>query len=281
MAVLRQEEAVARGAAQGQTLVNAGSDLKVNLEDMPFSVDAGIGSRASLGLLVLETDQTVEHEFRCLLPPSGVALYGARLHNDAVITPESLKSMHSEIAPAARLLPPSVELDAIGYACTSGALFIGESVVADQIGRIRAPSKVTDPVTAVRAALSALNVERIALLTPYQRDINVTLRARLQQRGVAIPVMGSFNEAQDDVVARIDQRSIYAAILALGRSRECDAVFVSCTSLRVAEIAADAERELGKPVTSSNHALAWHMLRLAGINDLMPESGRLFATLAN
>ncbi len=279
MAVLRREEAAAGGPAPFDTFGKDGSDLKLNLEHMPFSVDAGIGWRASLGLLVLETDQTVEYEFRRLLPQSGVALYGARLHNDPVITPESLKLMQKEIAPAARLLPPAVKLAAIGYACTSGALFIGETVVADQIGKIHGDSKVTDPVTAVRAALAALNVKRVALLTPYQSEINATLRASLQQRGVAIPVMGSFNEAHDNVVARIDQRSIHAAILNLGRSRECDAVFVSCTSLRVAEIAADVERELGKPVTSSNHALAWHMLRLAGVNDLMPESGRLFATL--
>jgi maleate isomerase len=29
-------------------------------------------------------------------------------------------------------------------------------------------------------------------------------------------------------------------------------------------------------VTSSNHALAWHCLRLAGYDDLVPGFGRLF-----
>ena len=47
-------------------------------------------------------------------------------------------------------------------------------------------------------------------------------------------------------------------------------------SVRLVEIAADLERELGKPVTSSNHALAWHCLRLAGIEDQLPQWGRLF-----
>jgi maleate isomerase len=49
--------------------------------------------------------------------------------------------------------------------------------------------------------------------------------------------------------------------------------------LRVVEIAAGIEAELGKPVTSSNHAMAWHCLRLAGIEDPQPQFGRLF-TLA-
>ena len=37
-----------------------------------------------------------------------------------------------------------------------------------------------------------------------------------------------------------------------------------------------AEKYLGKPVTSSNHALAWHLLRLAGILDNSENLGRLF-----
>jgi maleate isomerase len=250
--------------------------LKLDLQKLEFNVDAGIGSRASLGLLVLETDQTVEHEFRRLLPQTSVALYCARLHNEPVITPASLQLMEYEIAPAARLLPPAVALASVGYACTSGALFIGESRVADQISSVRQGSKITDPVTAAKAALTTLNVQRVALLTPYLRDINLSLRASFEKRGLNIPVMGSFNEPNDNIVARISAASIRNAIITLGQSSECDGVFVSCTSLRVAELAAEVEHELGKPVTSSNHALAWHMLRLAGVGEQAPQHGRLF-----
>ena len=53
-------------------------------------------------------------------------------------------------------------------------------------------------------------------------------------------------------------------------------VFVSCTSVRLMQAAASIERRLGVPVTSSNHAMAWHCLRLAGIADKLPEFGRLY-----
>jgi maleate isomerase len=36
------------------------------------------------------------------------------------------------------------------------------------------------------------------------------------------------------------------------------------------------EVALGKPITSSNHALAWHCLRLAGVNDALPQFGQLY-----
>jgi maleate isomerase len=184
--------------------------------------------------------------------------------------------MEKLIAPTTRLLTPAVELDAIGYACTSGALVIGEAKVASRVREARPGVPVTDPVSAARAALAALGARRVALLTPYVRRINENLRSALVARGMEIPVMGSFNQEDDNVVARIAPASLAAAIVKLGASEACDAVFVSCTSLRVARIVEEVEAKLGKPVTSSNHALAWHMLRLAGFAKPLPGRGRLF-----
>jgi maleate isomerase len=250
--------------------------LEVDLEHLPFDVDKGVGVRAALGLLVLESDQTIEDEFRAIWPTAGVALYGARLHNDAQITPETLKEMEGLIAPTTQLLPPAVDLSVVAFACTSGAMVIGEPRVAELIRTVRPRAAVTDPVTAAIAALRASKVRRVGLLTPYTSDINARMRASLIARGLDIPVMGSFNEADDDVVARITPRAILDAIVRLGRLPSCDGVFVSCTSLRVARIIEEAEGLIGKPVTSSNHALAWHMLRLAGIDDDIPGFGRLY-----
>ena len=249
-----------------------------NLEHLPFQTDNGIGARAAVGLLVLETDQTIEDEFRAIWPRDGVALYAARLHNDVNITPETLMLMKQEIPPTAKLLPFMTDFKVIAFACTSGALVIGEDAVAELIHTEKPGVKVTDPVTAARAAISSMGVKRVALLTPYLKEINVRLRDSLIARGLDIPVMGSFNEADDDIVARITPEAIRDAIVKIGSQPECDGVFVSCTSLRVAKIAEEAEALIGKPVTSSNHALAWHMLRLAGIDDEIPGFGRLFRT---
>ena len=62
----------------------------------------------------------------------------------------------------------------------------------------------------------------------------------------------------------------------MARSTALDAVFVSCTSLRLTEIVAELEADIGIPVTSSDHAMAWHCLRLAGVKDTVPGVGRLF-----
>ena len=251
------------------------TSLVVNRERMPFTIDAGIGLRANLGLLVLRTDQTIEDEFRFALPPDGIALYEARLYNDAEITPEKLARMWDEI-PATVSLLPAVTFAVVGFACTSGALVIGEEKIAGRVREALPGVAVTDPVTAARAALGALDVSRIALLTPYIGAINHSLRNSLMARGMDIPVMGSFNEPDDNTVARISAESIEQAILDIGATAACDAVFVACTSLRVARIVERVEQRLGKPVTSSNHALAWHMLRLGGVSDELSGKGALF-----
>ncbi len=121
-----------------------------------------------------------------------------------------------------------------------------------------------------------LGAKRIALLTPYVEEVNQMLRRFVEARGIAVPVMGSFNHENDNEVARISQDSIKDAVRDLAREPSVDGVFVSCTSLRVADIVEGLEQELGKPVTSSNHALAWHCLRLAGYGEPVPGFGRLF-----
>ena len=66
--------------------------------------------------------------------------------------------------------------------------------------------------------------------------------------------------------------------ISVGQAEDCDGVFISCTSLRAADIIEEAEQILKKPVTASNHALAWHLLRLAGIEDQLDGLGQLFRT---
>jgi maleate isomerase len=74
----------------------------------------------------------------------------------------------------------------------------------------------------------------------------------------------------------ITPASIRDAALDLFKDKGLDAVFISCTSLRAMTVIPELEQSLGIPVTSSNHALAWHMLRLAGIDEPIAGMGRLY-----
>ncbi len=247
-----------------------------NIEHLPFTLDGGVCHRAAIGLIVLATDHTIEHEWRQMMRIDGVGLYESRLYNSASITPETLAEMEKDIKGATALIRPGVPMDVIAFGCTSGAMVIGEERVFERIREARPGIACTTPITAALAGLNALGTRRIALLTPYVRSINEWMRGYIEERGISVPVMGSFNHEDDNEVARIDSDSIARALMAVGASDKVDAVFVSCTSLRVAHLVESLEARLGKPVLSSNHAMAWHSLRLAGIREPIPGWGRLF-----
>jgi maleate isomerase len=250
--------------------------LLVNRQKLPFTLDRGIAHRAAIGLVVLATDQTIEHEWRQMLRLDGVAFYESRIYNSPTITPETLAEMASGISAAAALIKPGIPLDALAYGCTSGAMVIGEERVFALLREAWPEKPCTTPITAALAGLRAFGARRIALLTPYIDEINQAMRRYIEARGIAVVAMGSFNNSNDNEVARISAASLEAAIGELGAGKQVDAVFVACTSLRIAGLIERIEAQLGKPVTSSNHAMAWHALRLAGYADPVTGFGQLF-----
>jgi maleate isomerase len=247
------------------------------IEHLPFETDQGIASRARIGLIVLATDFTIEHEWRRIMTGlDGVALYQSRIRNDAQITPETLRAMEPLIAAAADVILPGATLDVVAYGCTSASMAIGEEKVFERIRSVRPNAKCTTPITAAFAAFSALGARRIGMLTPYRADVNRIVADYIGARGFEVPVFGSFSEQDDGVVARITPASVKRGVATILARAKVDAVFVSCTSVRLAEAAAEIEAETGVPITSSNHAMAWHALRLAGIADRLPRWGSLF-----
>ena len=248
----------------------------IDLGVLPSDLDAGVAARAAIGLLVLATDQTMEHEFRWLLRQPGVAVYQSRLFNDAEITLETLRAIGPRIAPSAELILPGIPLDVVAFGCTSATMTLGEEAVFAEIRKVRPNVACTTPATAALAAFKALGAKNIGLLTPYAPQINANLVAYFRGRGANIAAVATFDRRDDREAARISVASIEAATRRMAATSRIDAIFVSCTSLRVAEAVARLEREAGAPVTSSNHAMAWHCLRLAGIDDVVPKAGRLF-----
>ena len=57
---------------------------------------------------------------------------------------------------------------------------------------------------------------------------------------------------------------------------EVEGIFISCTRIRAVSFIARLEKEIGKPVTSSNHALLWNLIRIAGLDDSLPQFGQLY-----
>lgn len=250
--------------------------LSGGIESLNFSTDEGLGSQARIGLIVLQSDQTLEYELASILQADGVVLHHARIPNAMDVTPDTLRAMERELPRTAALLPGRFGFDAIGYGCTSGATLIGEDRVDRIIRQAHPQAKTSNPITACKAALTALGLKRIALVTPYAASVTLGMQENLEAAGFEVTAVASFNETDDFTVARIAPASVLDAVLAIGARQECDGVFVSCTNLRALPVIAEAEAQLGKPVISSNLALAWHLARQTGLKDAPGGTGRLF-----
>ena len=245
---------------------------------LDFEIDNGIGTRATLGAIVLSTDETLESEFARMTALEGVALYHSRIPMVAEISADTLQQMERDLPASAQLLPTSLDFDVIGYGCTSAATVIGQAGVARAINSVIPRAKVTDPLTAIIAAANSLGAKRLGFITPYIPDVSVRMRHKLEEAGFQIVAFGSFEESDDRVVARISPTSIAAAIDQVSAQADCDAIVVACTNLRCRNIIDESEKRNETQVITSNQALAWHMLQLAGVTDQQTGFGKLFET---
>ncbi|MCC0014029.1 MAG: Asp/Glu racemase [Hoeflea sp.] len=229
-----------------------------------------------LGLIVLQADETIENEFRRIIP-SRATLHVSRVPSGRDVTTDSLSEMENHIGHSAKLFPSSISFDAVGYGCTSGTSVIGIERVADLVRSGTSARAVTEPVSALIAACRHLRVTRLAFLSPYIEDVSFTMRSVLAANGIETPVFGSFEVSEEAVVARISPASILQAAVQLADNSEAEAIFISCTNLRTLDVISAIEDRTGKPVFSSNQVLGWHMCRLAGIEPSRGDFGWLLS----
>ena len=85
----------------------------------------------------------------------------------------------------------------------------------------------------------------------------------------------AFSEIDDNRAGKITPASITDAVIDDFSREDIDFIFISCTRLRAFEFVPILEDKLQCNVTTSKHALAWHMRRLSGINDKYLDKGEL------
>jgi len=234
----------------------------------PCILDNGPASKAAIGLIALASDIVIEPELRAFLPQADIGLYANRIPMPKVVTVDTLHQMGESITDVITGLVPDDHLDVIIYGCTSGSMTIGPEKVAAKIRAARPDVAVTDSITAGLKKLRAQGCQRLALLTPYIDEVNQVVEGYIRDQGFDLVVMGSFNQAGDPEISRIPPQAIYDAGLSLGRAAGVDGLFLSCTALRTSSIIQPLSDALGKPVVSSNQALAWDALRLSGYDQM-------------
>ena len=229
-----------------------------------------------LGLIVLQSDVTIEDEFRYYFTGLPVNLMVSRIPFENQVNVETLQAMQAHLSNSVSLFPLDAEFDCVGYGCTSGALHIGNDTIAELVSNTRPTRAVSNPMQAAIEAMRHIGATRIAYLAPYSEAVSQSMVDMFEQQGIDVLVAATFDEKQDMMVGRIDPSSIQQACIELCAKQKVDAVFVSCTNMKCAHIIPEIERQTGVVAISSNQALAWHMAKLSGLAKQIHSKGRLF-----
>jgi maleate isomerase len=235
-----------------------------------------VGHRASLGLIALATDRVGPTDFQDYVAGlEGVATFSTRVPFPPKATPQTLAELGGHIEAAARLLVPGSRLDVVGLSCTSGTVAIGLERVRAAIQKARPGIPVTTPMDGGLAALRALGCARISVVAPYLVATADLIAGYFEANGIQV-----LRKATCALDGDPEMNRVSAACLIEAGERffdpAGDALFISCTGLRTRGMVEALEKKLGKPVVTSNQALAWASLRAAGVRDALPDRGMLF-----
>ncbi|WP_163339395.1 aspartate/glutamate racemase family protein [Desulfopila sp. IMCC35008] len=217
-----------------------------------------------IGLIVLATDLTSEHDFIKICNNGRIRLHISRTEYKNPVTPENLRAMKDGLAEAAALLVPDIPLQAVYFSCTSGGALLGDKTVAEKIQSAVGRVPVITPLSAATSAFTALGTRKLSILTPYTENVARPVGSYFENSGFTVQNISYMGLVDDREMARIKAESIIAAAKET-ISGDAEALFISCTALRSAEVAGLIEKKIGKPVVTSNQAAAWKALKIACI----------------
>lgn len=227
-----------------------------------------------IGLVILATDHTTEVDFQRMVASERIGVYVSRIHYANPTTPENLLKMQPSLTAGAALILPEEQLDAIMYSCTSASVVIGDRKIEEAIHAAKPDVPVVTPTAAAVKGLRAVGAKRISILTPYTIETSRPMADYFAGLGFEIDRFTCLGLADDREMARIAPDEIIS-FARQATAPQSDALFISCTAVRAAQVAARIEAEIGKPVVSSNLATAWVCLRLCGDSGSRPELGSL------
>ena len=234
------------------------------------------GTRAHIGLLVPSDNTIIEPEFYAL-KPAGVSVHSARMFVTGISVGE-LQRMNQDAERAAEQLAtarPSVVAFGCTLASTVGGAGFDEELIRKLEELTHAPATTT--ATAVLRAFGKLGIHKIVIGTPYSDEMNRLEAAFFEASGMRIlDIKGLDLDTEAMHLLAPEQ----AAKLARDVNRpDADCVFLSCTNLKTVPIIDQLEKELDKPVLSSNVATFWDSMRLLGIESSISGRGRLLASI--
>ncbi len=228
-----------------------------------------------VGLIALASDYIIEKDFINIIKDKKIDFFVNRIECFNPLTKENLIKMSEKVTDVTNDILPGEKIDCIAYGCTSGTIAAGYDSIKDKINKAKPGAEVTTPSTASIKALKKLNLNKIAIFTPYPKKLNDEVIDFFQKENFIITSNSYFDISSDIDIGKVDPNHLYEVLSKMDLNG-ADALFISCTALPALSIIDKLEKKLGKIVLSSNQALIWHTLNKVGFNETIDGFGKLF-----
>jgi maleate isomerase len=239
-----------------------------------------LGWRKKIGLVMPSTNTSIQPESEALRP-RGVTNHVARitiqerpLNSDQAFL-EHVEAMRSGIGSAidqVMTCEPDHLIMGVALEAFWGGVAQSETLRLEL--EERAGVGVSMGADAACAALDAYKAKRIAVLTPHQPKGDEVVEAYLREAGYDVKRLIGLRCKTPRLIAHTTPDEVRDAYRKLDGD-DVDAILQVGTNLAGMQVAAEAERWLGKPVLCMNVITYWRALRRLGIDDKLYGFGRI------
>jgi maleate isomerase len=219
-----------------------------------------------IGLLVPSSSSAQEWDIGRALPDD-VTLHVARMRLSNVDAESTLRIVQ-EIETESQKLA-DVDVDVIIFPATAPSSRNGIGYDRELIKRITAASgkPATTASTALLEAFRVLSVKRIALGAPWSAPVNQSVAAFIEANGVEVLAQEALGLVSNLEIGLLDAQTADDVGRRVNRP-DADAVMLACGNWSTFGIIDRLERELGKPVLTTNQVSLWHALKMMGMPPL-------------
>ena len=219
-----------------------------------------------IGLIALASDYVIEKDFINVIKDKNIDFFVNRIECYNPLTSENLIKMSEKITEVTKDILPNEKIDCVVYGCTSGTIAAGYDSIEKKIKKAKPDAEVVTPSTASIKALKKLNINKVAIFTPYPKKLNDEVIEFFKKENFRITSNSYFDIESDIDIGKVDPEYLYDVLSKMDLN-EADGLFISCTALPALSIIDKLEKKLGKIVLSSNQTLIWDTLEKIGEND--------------
>ncbi|MEV0281116.1 Asp/Glu racemase [Streptomyces sp. NPDC050610] len=240
-----------------------------------------------IGMIVPSSNLTMETELPRMLrsresvePEDHFIFHSSRARMQRV-TPEQLRGMNAQTERAALELADA-RPDVVASACLvaimaqgPGHHCVAEAEITAALRGQGAEAPVVSSAGALLSGIEALGARRVAVVTPYMKDLTAMVTGYLEDAGTEVVDALSLEVPDNLAVARLDPDDLREHWRRLDLTGADAIVLSACVQMPSLSAIQHVEDASGLPVLSAATATVHRILTELGLPTVVPEAGRL------